>query len=99
VLVFPSLFEGYGMPVVEAMAAGTPVIASSDPSIDEAAGGAAVRFDPRDAAALADSLGKLVRSESDRTRLIVAGRAFAETRRWSASGTAFEDALKRTLAA
>jgi glycosyltransferase involved in cell wall biosynthesis len=97
-LVFPSLFEGYGMPVVEAMAAGIPVIASNDPSIDEATGGAAVRFDPRDAAALADSLGKLVRSESDRMRLIVAGRAFAETRRWSASGTAFADALERTLA-
>jgi glycosyltransferase involved in cell wall biosynthesis len=98
VLVFPSLFEGYGMPVVEAMAAGTPVIASNDPSIDEATGGAAVRFDPRDAAALAKSLGKLVRSESDRGRLIAAGRAFGDTRRWSASGTAFADALERTLA-
>ncbi len=98
VLVFPSLFEGYGMPVVEAMAAGTPVIASSDPSIGEATGGAAVRSDPRDAAALADALAKLVRSESDQRRLIAAGRAFAETRRWSASGTAFADALERTLA-
>jgi glycosyltransferase involved in cell wall biosynthesis len=98
VLVFPSLFEGYGMPVVEAMAASTPVIASSDPSIDEATGGAAVRFDPRDAAALADAFGRLVRSESDRTRLIVAGRAFAEMRRWCASGTAFAEALERTLA-
>jgi hypothetical protein len=74
------------------------VIASNDPSIDEATGGAAVRFDPRDAAALAKLLGKVVRSESDRMRLIVAGRAFAETRRWSASGTAFSDALERTLA-
>ncbi len=98
VLVFPSLFEGYGMPVVEAMAAGTPVIASSDPSIDEATGGAAVRFDPRDAATLADALGKLVRSESDRRRLVAAGKTFAETRRWSAAGAAFADALERILA-
>jgi glycosyltransferase involved in cell wall biosynthesis len=98
VLVFPSLFEGYGMPVVEAMAAGTPVIASSNPSIDEATGGAAARFDPRDAGALADVLGTLVRSDSDRHRRISAGRAFAETRRWSASGTAFADALEQTLA-
>ena len=98
VLVFPSLFEGYGMPVTESMAAGTPVIASSDPSIDEAAGGAAVRFDPRDAAALASAIDQVVRSAKDRDRLVAAGRAFAETRRWSASGTAFAEALERTLA-
>jgi glycosyltransferase involved in cell wall biosynthesis len=98
VLVFPSLFEGYGMPVTEAMAAGMPVIASSDPSIDEAAGGAAVRFDPRDALALAESLSKVLRSDGERRRLTAAGRAFAETRRWSASGSAFAEAFETTLA-
>jgi glycosyltransferase involved in cell wall biosynthesis len=97
-LVFPSLFEGYGMPVTEAMAGGTPVIASSDPSIDEAAGGTAMRFDPRDAHALADALGKVLRSEGERRRLTAAGRAFAETRRWGASGLAFAEALETTLA-
>ena len=98
VLAFPSLFEGYGMPIGEAMAAGTPVIASSDPSIDEAAGGAALRFPPRDHGALADALGKVLRSDAERRRLIAAGRAFAETRRWAASGRAFADALERTRA-
>jgi alpha-1,3-rhamnosyl/mannosyltransferase len=98
VLVFPSLFEGYGMPITEAMAAGTPVIASSDPSIDEAAGGAAMRFDPRDARALADALAKVLRSDGERRRLTAAGRAFAETRRWGASGLAFAEALEATLA-
>ena len=97
-LVFPSLFEGYGMPVTEAMAAGTPVIASSDPSIDEAAGGAAMRFDPRDARALADALAKVLRSDEERRRLTAAGRAFAEARHWSASGLAFAEALEATLA-
>ena len=97
-LVFPSLFEGYGMPVTEAMAAGTPVIASSDPSIDEAAGGAAMRFDPRDARALADALAKVLRSDGELRRLTAAGRAFAETRRWGASGLAFVEALEATLA-
>ena len=99
VLVFPSLFEGYGMPVVEAMAAGTPVIASSAPSIDEAAGGAAVRFEPRDVRALADAMAKILHSEGERRRLVEAGRAFAETRRWEASGSAFVKALEATLAA
>jgi glycosyltransferase involved in cell wall biosynthesis len=98
VLVFPSLFEGYGMPVVEAMAAGTPVVASSAATIDEATGGAAVRFDPRDAQALAGALAKVLRSGAEQHRLVAAGRAFAETRRWEASGMAFADALETTLA-
>ena len=98
VLVFPSLFEGYGMPVVEAMAAGTPVVASSAASIDEATGGAAIRFDPRGAQALAGALAKVLRSDSEQHRLVAAGRAFAETRRWEASGTAFAEALETTLA-
>ena len=86
------------MPVVEAMAAGTPVVASSAASIDEAAGGAAVRFDPRDAQALAGGLAKVLRSGAEQHRLVAAGRAFAETRRWDASGMAFADALETTLA-
>ena len=98
VLVFPSLFEGYGMPVTEAMAAGAPVIASGDPSIDEAAGGAAIRFDPRDARALGDALAKVLRSDGERRRLTAAGRAFAETRHWGSSGLAFAEALEATLA-
>ena len=98
VLVFPSLFEGYGMPVVEAMAAGTPVVASSAASIDEATGGAALRFDPRDAQALAGALAKVLGADAEQHRLVAAGRAFAETRRWDASGMAFADALETTLA-
>jgi glycosyltransferase involved in cell wall biosynthesis len=56
VVVYPSLFEGFGMPVVEAMACGVPVVASSHPSLDEACGDAAVRVDPRDPDALAGGI-------------------------------------------
>jgi glycosyltransferase involved in cell wall biosynthesis len=56
VVVYPSLFEGFGMPVVEAMACGVPVVASSHPSLDEACGDAAVRADPLDSEALAEGI-------------------------------------------
>ena len=60
VYVYPSLYEGFGMPVVEAMACGTPVVASSHPSLDEACGDAAVRVDPHDTAAIAAGIREAV---------------------------------------
>jgi glycosyltransferase involved in cell wall biosynthesis len=46
-VIFPSLYEGFGMPVIEAMAAGKPVLCSNVTSLPEIAGGAALLFDPR----------------------------------------------------
>lgn len=59
-LCYPSLYEGFGLPVVEAMAAGTPVLTSRGSSLDEAAGGAAVVVDPLDVSQIAAGMTSLI---------------------------------------
>jgi glycosyltransferase involved in cell wall biosynthesis len=68
-LVQPSLEEGFGLPVLEAMACGLPVIASSAPALVEVAGGAALHFDPLDHAALTDAMLRVASDEALRTKM------------------------------
>lgn len=69
VFVFPSLYEGFGIPVLEAMACGTPVITSSSSSLQEVAGDAAWLVDPLDAAAMGQAMVTLSRDEQLREQL------------------------------
>jgi hypothetical protein len=90
-LVFPSLFEGFGIPLVEAMACGCPVASSSVCSIPEVVGEAAVLFDPRIPDSIADALEVVFRNESLRQQLIEKGLRQAALFSW-------EKAAKETLA-
>jgi glycosyltransferase involved in cell wall biosynthesis len=89
-LIFPSLYEGFGLPVLEAMACGCPVIASTLTSVPEVAGDAALLCDPRDLGAMTEALRRISRDEPLRRDLAIRGRARAALFRW-------EDTARRTL--
>jgi len=88
--VFPSLYEGFGLPVLEAMACGTPVVASTGGSLPEVAGDAALLVDPLDVPALRHALGRVWREAGLREEL--RGRGFAR-----AAGFSWRAAAEQTL--
>jgi len=76
-LAYPSLFEGFGLPPLEAMAAGTPVLASTTTAMPEVLGDAALLVDPRDVEAIADGLRRLAEDQDLRDTLRERGRSRA----------------------
>ncbi len=82
VFVYPSLYEGFGFPVVQAMAAGVPVLTSNVSSLPEVAGEAAILVDPRSQSELRDALQRLLLEPSLRAGLSAAGRLRARQFRW-----------------
>ncbi|MBC8262859.1 MAG: glycosyltransferase family 4 protein, partial [Anaerolineales bacterium] len=93
--VFPSLYEGFGLPVLEALACGTPVVCSNASSLPEVAGDAALLVDPLDVEGLAAALERVLRDEELRAELIE--RGFEQVRKFSWERCAREtlDVLER----
>lgn len=92
IFVYPSLLEGFGLPVLEAMGQGTPVITSSGTATEEVAGGAALLVDPTDLEALSDAIDTLFTNDDLRAELIEAGRARAAEMTWAATARAIVSA-------
>jgi glycosyltransferase involved in cell wall biosynthesis len=97
VLAMPSLYEGFGLPCVEAMACGTPVVAADRAALPEACGGAALLADPDDPDAFAAAL--LEAAGPERERLTAAGRARAASLSWRRSAELVDAAVERLLRA
>jgi glycosyltransferase involved in cell wall biosynthesis len=93
-LVFPSLYEGFGLPILEAMACGTPVVTSSGGATEEVAGGAAVLVDPRSPEAIAAGI---VEAERRHDELVALGLERARAFTWERTADLIES-LWRELA-
>jgi glycosyltransferase involved in cell wall biosynthesis len=94
-MVFPTLFEGWGIPVVEAFAWDLPVACSGIAVLDEAAGGAAVRFDPANPEAIAAAIGRVVGTPDLRAELVAKGRVRLDDLTWDRTARTFVALYRR----
>ncbi|MCX7805826.1 MAG: glycosyltransferase family 4 protein [Planctomycetota bacterium] len=97
-LVFATLYEGFGLPVVEAFACGCPVLISRSGSLPEVAGGAAIEAEAEDADAIADGMRRLMRDQSLRGELRAKGIARAAEFSWEKSARALLDIYRGLVA-
>jgi glycosyltransferase involved in cell wall biosynthesis len=85
VFVFPSLYEGFGLPPLEAMAAGVPVVTSNVSSLPEVVGDAALLIDPLDASAIADAMARVLRDPELSADLVRRGLERVKAFSWERS--------------
>jgi glycosyltransferase involved in cell wall biosynthesis len=97
VFVFPSLTEGFGMPPLEAMQMGVPVVASNIPVLLEVLGDAAIYFDPTSTASISSALRQALGDEPLRAEMIQRGRRQVERYSWTAMATAIINLYREIL--
>ena len=96
-LIFPSLYEGFGIPALEAMAVGTPVAVSDLPVFEEVCGSAALRFNPRDPDSMAEGIALSLQGEPGRAERIRQGAERARSFRWEASAELLRDLFREVV--
>src|SRR5690606_28201543 len=99
VFVFPSLYEGFGLPPLEAMAAGVPVITSNVSSLPEVVGDAALLIDPRDPAAIAGAITRVVGDPSLRADLVRRGHERVKAFSWERSVSRVREVYREVVEA
>jgi len=96
-VVFPSFNEGFGMPIIEAMSLGTPVITSNISSLPEVAGEAGILVDPYDSAEIGNAMEKIFTDRALRNRLIEKGYTQAKKFSWTKTAQAYLILLEKTV--
>jgi len=98
IFVYPSLYEGFGLPVLEAMACGTPVITSTASSLPEVAGDAACLVDPNDTGGLAEAIEHVLTQADVRAEMSAKGRQRAATFTWERMAQSTRNVYEKALA-
>jgi glycosyltransferase involved in cell wall biosynthesis len=96
-LVFPSYFEGFGVPILEAMQSGVPVVTSSTSSMTEIGGDAALYADPNDPTEIAEQLKKIFKDETLRSQLIDKGKIQASKYSWDKTAELMWQAIEQAV--
>jgi len=97
-LIYPSLYEGFGIPILEAMKVGTPVVTSNVTAMPEVAGGAAALVDPLDTAAMTEAMSRIMQDDAYRAGLIEKGKARVLPYTWDAACECYIELYKQITA-